>query len=160
MEIVFILGGDNSGKSTLVRCLSGLGRGNHSHPSDRNIAELSWVGVDQPLKTCCLISSLNERPKTISPKELEPILDGYEAKGCSKAILCISTSVYEAGWAVQDYFRQMKGERLGQHIVTHVCRLRGATHAVPNGVSIVDVPEALRTRNGIASHVRKGIGLL
>ena len=159
MEFVLIVGADNSGKSTLVRSLTGLGRGSHQHASGRNIAELSWVASVRPLKTFCLISSLNETPKIIPPADLEAILNQYELIGCAKAILCISTSVNSPGMTVEDYFNQLQGPNLGRHTLTHVCRLRGALSVVPSGVAVVDVPHALQTRNNVAAYVRQGIGL-
>ena len=180
MDIVLILGGDNSGKSTLVRCLSGLGRGNHRHPSNTNVAQLNWGNPVQPLGTLCLISSLNEGTlypgtriveangviafganNTISPGDLETILTAYVGEGCSKAILCISTSVQVQGWSFTDYLALVANGKIGQHRVSAIIKLVAVP---PNVVTVPTVPTfafpgAPHPRNDIAAGVRQSICL-
>lgn len=181
MDIVFITGDDKSGKSTLVRCLSGLGRGNHRHPSPRNVALLNWGAPKVAHNTLCLISSLNEgnhslysrigtqpgpfgNQNTILPGDLDPILTAYQNQnnGCSKAILCISTSVRVAHWEFEDYKRLVTNRMIGHHTVSAVLGLGTANTNIPL-VPYLPLPSALTNpphpRNDIAEQARQFIGL-
>ena len=176
MDIVLILGDDNSGKSTLVRCLSGLGRGNHRHPSDRNIALLNWGAGKVPLYTFCLISSLNEgkaypgsritnNPKmpfgnenTLSPSDLDAILTSYERAGCTKAILCISTTKEKTAWPSAEYLSLIAGGMIGQHRFSAIIGLDIADPGVAQ-VPFFRLPRAQHPRNDIAANARLRIGL-
>ncbi len=176
MDIVLIVGDDNSGKSTLVRCLSGLGRGNHKHPSDKNVALLNWGNPLHALPTLCLISSLNEgnlyngtrigslpvpfgAVNTISPHDLDPILTEYQNKlKCSKAILCISTSVKVKGWGFGDYMQLVNNGMIGPHRVSAILGLGTAGPSIPS-VPYFSLPSAPHPRNDVAAQARGGIGL-
>jgi energy-coupling factor transporter ATP-binding protein EcfA2 len=176
MDVVLIVGGDNSGKSTLVRCLTGLGRGSNKHPSDRNETVLNWGTPTVSLKTFCLISSLNEgifylgsrissnsalpfgRENTIEPSDLTPILDAYSLRGCSKAILCISTSVSRVGWRLADYSSLVAGGMIGQHRVSAVLGLGVANPNFGAGAFIA-LPSAPHPRNAVAALARQSISI-
>lgn len=177
MDVVFILGPHNSGKSSLVLCLTGLGRGNHRHPSSRNIAKLVWLPGPTALDTFCLISSLNEGDlyfgtrvsgnapvafgtnNTIAPHDLDAVLASYVGRGCSKAILCISTSEMTPGWQAGDYLSLVVGGHIGQHSVSHILGV-GLNGPGVTSVPFVLLPCAPNPRNDIAAQARLAIGLV
>lgn len=176
MDVVLIVGEDNSGKSTLVRCLTGQGRGNHKHPAPLNIAKLNWGPQNVTLKTFCLISSLNEgvlytiprtqggksgslrKENTIAPADLEVILDRYVGIGCTRAILCISATVSAPGWEMDDYLRLIVNGFIGQHQIASLIQLGAAIPGPPAVPSFV-LPKASHPRNDIAATARLNIGL-
>lgn len=182
MEVVFILGAHNSGKSTLVRSLTGLGRGNNQHVSGQNIALLKWVSRQKSVNSFCLISSLNEGvfysksrfsskktssiryENTISPEDLGRILDVYENSAqahCEAAILCISTSKTEIGWTAKDYIENILNGGLGPHSVSHFIVVgdtenKGNTwDPAKDGANIVAPVLDLRRRRPIRNEVAK-----
>ena len=189
IDVVLIVGPSNSGKSTLVRALCGLGRGDHAHPDIKNVAELNWVvsGTSTPFKTLCLISSLNEGTiydagvsrslefiqqsgrntiNTISPLDMQQILNLYadpKGMGCKRAILCISDHVHRRprpGWKTGDYATVINSGGLGQHRVTHCISLMNANQMVINGAASVNLPGQNSIRNQKAAEARRAIELI
>jgi energy-coupling factor transporter ATP-binding protein EcfA2 len=160
VEVVLIVGADNSGKSTLVRSLTGLGRGSHDHASPRNVAKLHWIDVNRPMETFCLISSLNEgklgQRGTVSPRDVAALIDQYETSAsspCERAILCVSSSVQNFGWTVHDYFKV----GFGSHTLRNVIVLGAATVQFSNPIVL---PGAPHERNRVAASARQAIDLL
>jgi energy-coupling factor transporter ATP-binding protein EcfA2 len=182
MEIVLIVGKSNAGKSTLLRSLTGLGRGSNFHfdaRAARNVADLHWgAGVDEnptAHKTVCINSSLNEEPGVIYPNDLGQILTHYEEQHrCSKGLICISSS---KKISLAEYKAAIESAGFA-HTVTHIVILsadnprdqderhamfiegaettlfsRFAQIAPQNFVDVVP-------RNSLAARVRKVIGLV
>jgi len=145
MDIILIEGPGDSGKSTLARCLTGIGKANFQHPACVNVLLLDWQGQPNPKKTLVLPHSLNEGltpvealqhsehstsrlRKPVPPWRVGDLLNLYALHcGAEKAILCVSTTVLANNpqWSAQAFagWLQNNGGSFGSHPVTRVVSL-------------------------------------
>lgn len=173
MEVVFVVGGHNAGKSTLVRSLTGAGQNWNDHIARgaRNVHDVEWTSGRK--KTLVMVSSLNEgndhaqyrpgvwrRPGTnlVAAGDLSDFLDHYQTLGARRAILPISLSVRHAGFAASHYQAVMTGGSIGAHPVTQLIALRSASpFAVARSHLLQNAHQA---RNRTAAQARALIGLI
>ncbi len=172
IDIVFIVGDSNSGKSTQVRCLTGKGNDAHSHTDQKNILDLVWIHGTFPSeklvieKTLVMNSSLNEGSKAsnhglVHPQGLRQFLNDYDSKDCTKAILCISSSENMNGWRELDYKNQIQNGLIGKHTVTHCVELGVNGSAIAStAINVQQFPVSPVSRNQIAEQVRRFIKLV
>jgi energy-coupling factor transporter ATP-binding protein EcfA2 len=169
VEVYFIEGRQNSGKSTLVRCLSGAGISRNGHADCKNVFELDWRvnGVIQKIKTLVLASSVNEGApiNQILPRNLSFILKQYENNcGAKRAILTVNSSIRNSAINVQTYANLIPNQ-LAPHSISGIATLdQGqsliAAHvaglAIPNILIIGPGPNlvAPTARNTVAASVR------
>ena len=178
INVTLIVGPDGTGKSTLARCLSGIGRGWFVHPSFVNVADLKWDAKEAAEQTLCLLSSLNEgaryvnngRPYqpgrgryTVAPWHLGQLLDLYcRSPGfeCKHAVLCINTNVADPGWTVADYERAAEIQvTAGTHNFINIISMGGADLMSIKGARNLRSAVAPAARNEVAADVRTAIGL-
>ncbi|WP_139257538.1 hypothetical protein [Natronohydrobacter thiooxidans] len=190
MEVVLIEGYANAGKSTLVRCLSGIGNAQHIHANCRNVLQLDWINPKKKQNTLVLASSLNEGitqadaeeytpvsteslGAAIPPWQVEDLLDSYQATcQAEKAILCISATalIRNKNWNAQAYADHITNNNggFGKHPVTHVVSLTSNPVPLPlfNAANNLMIPAAQFparpniTRNALAFQVRPFINLV
>jgi len=133
-DIYFIEGDYNSGKSTLVNCLTGIDKTYYNHPDRRNIALLDWSGNN--IMTLVLNSSLNEgnmasaRNRLTLPNQLSALIDLYVSKfNVNSAILTINSSTRNIAYNSAAYATLINNQRIGPHIIRRVVTL-GNRHGV------------------------------
>jgi energy-coupling factor transporter ATP-binding protein EcfA2 len=178
LNVVLIIGASNSGKSTLVRLLSGIGKGVHRHPSAKNISLLNWGSPLCLERTLCLISSLNEgstySPKdthrdlssnsynSVAPWDLVRLLDLYDQNDeyrCSRAILCISTTVKTRYWTADDYATTVNNGSVVNHAISQCIFLGPKPETVVNCSKHIQLDAAPHPRNDVAAAVRLAVQL-
>ena len=136
IEVVIVEGASDTGKSTLVRGFSGIGRRKTSvHPHETNVVKLAWNfgNAVRIHETLIWESSLNEGDNhsqyqcgdfakqgiaLVAPRDLSVFLDAYEALGKNsveigrvrKAVLVISTTENSRNFTASDYASQISAK--------------------------------------------------
>lgn len=190
MEIILIEGKANAGKSTLTRCLTGIGYTNNQHPNCMNVLLLDFTGPTSKRKTLVIPKSLNEgisqddaaawqeqeiksAATAIPPWQVATLLDAYHRVcGAEVAILCVSATALASNsqWNAKAYanFLSANNGQFGTHPVTHIVSLNNKLNSLPlfayaaiaNITSRQFAAAPQITRNALAAGVRQFIQLV
>lgn len=162
MQIYLVAGTANSGKSSLIRCLTGKGNDRHLHPDGLNQKQIAWTtnGQTSTENTLVLNSSLNEPyPKPIDPPrglqngiyahnnihplDLPLVLDEYRKIGVLRAVLPISLTVSRPDWTLLDYIYAL--QKHATNVTIHSIAFTSTPHSQLISAIAQNVPHLKHT---------------